>query len=174
TKLLAQNAIGVDRTIMVVDRNDLDSQTQDEFTKFASEYHTGQTTGNTINNTLIVGIKNQHQLAQQLLSKKNNNTIMITTIQKLSAAMRSAQAESEANGHNQFDRLRKEHIVFIVDEAHRAVSDEEMRRIKKILPNSTWFGLTGTPIFEENKKQENGTYARTTEQQYGRPLHFYT
>ncbi|MBA1307742.1 DEAD/DEAH box helicase family protein, partial [Pseudomonas stutzeri] len=47
TKLLAQNAIGVDRTIMVVDRNDLDSQTQDEFTKFASEYHTGQTTGNT-------------------------------------------------------------------------------------------------------------------------------
>ena len=35
TKLLAQNAIGVDRTIMVVDRNDLDSQTQDEFTKFA-------------------------------------------------------------------------------------------------------------------------------------------
>ncbi|WP_273751032.1 DEAD/DEAH box helicase family protein, partial [Leuconostoc mesenteroides] len=114
---------------------------------------------NTINNTLIVGIKNQHQLAQQLLSKKNNNTIMITTIQKLSAAMRSAQAESETNGHNQFDRLRKEHIVFIVDEAHRAVSDEEMRRIKKILPNSTWFGLTGTPIFEENKKQENGTYA---------------
>ncbi|MGO3539194.1 MAG: type I restriction endonuclease subunit R, partial [Leuconostoc mesenteroides] len=174
TKLLAQNAIGVDRTIMVVDRNDLDSQTQDEFTKFASEYHTGQTTGNTINNTLIVGIKNQHQLAQQLLSKKNNNTIMITTIQKLSAAMRSAQAESETNGHNQFDRLRKEHIVFIVDEAHRAVSDEEMRRIKKILPNSTWFGLTGTPIFEENKKQENGTYARTTEQQYGDLLHAYT
>ncbi|MGL4689928.1 MAG: type I restriction enzyme subunit R domain-containing protein, partial [Leuconostoc mesenteroides] len=174
TKLLAQNAIGVDRTIMVVDRNDLDSQTQDEFTKFASEYHTGQTTGNTINNTLIVGIKNQHQLAQQLLSKKNNNTIMITTIQKLSAAMRSAQAESATNGHNQFDRLRKEHIVFIVDEAHRAVSDEEMRRIKKILPNSTWFGLTGTPIFEENKKQENGTYARTTEQQYGDLLHAYT
>ena len=99
---------------------------------------------------------------------------MVTTIQKLSAAMRSAQAESETNGHNQFDRLRKEHIVFIVDEAHRAVSDEEMRRIKKILPNSTWFGLTGTPIFEENKKQENGTYARTTEQQYGDLLHAYT
>ncbi len=45
TKLLAQNAIGVDRTIMVVDRTDLDAQTQDEFTKFASEYHTGQTSG---------------------------------------------------------------------------------------------------------------------------------
>jgi len=46
-----------DRTVMVVDRTDLDAQTQDEFTKFASEYHTGQTTGNSVANTLIVGIK---------------------------------------------------------------------------------------------------------------------
>ena len=174
TKLLAQNAIGVDRTVMVVDRKDLDAQTQDEFTKFASEYHTGQTTGNSVANTLIVGIKNQKQLAQNLLSSKNNNTILVTTIQKLSAAMRSAQQESEEKGSNQFEKLRKEHIVFIVDEAHRAVSDEEMKRIKKILPNSTWFGLTGTPIFEENKKQENGTFARTTSQQYGPLLHSYT
>ena len=140
---------------MVVDRTDLDAQTQDEFTKFASEYHTGQTTGNSVANTLIVGIKNQKQLARNLLSSKNNNTILVTTIQKLSAAMRSAQQESEEKGSNQFEKLRQEHIVFIVDEAHRAVSDEEMKRIKKILPNSTWFGLTGTPIFEANKKQEN-------------------
>lgn len=90
TKLLAQNAIGVDRTVMVVDRTDLDAQTQDEFTKFASEYHTGQTTGNSVANTLIVGLKNQKQLARNLLSSKNN-TILVTTIQKLSAAMRSAQ-----------------------------------------------------------------------------------
>lgn len=80
---------------MVVDRTDLDAQTQDEFTKFASEYHTGQTTGNSVANTLIVGIKNQKQLARNLLSSKNNNTILVTTIQKLSAAMRSAQQESE-------------------------------------------------------------------------------
>jgi len=127
TKLLAQNAIGVDRTVMVVDRTDLDAQTQDEFTKFASEYHTGQTTGNSVANTLIVGIKNQKQLARNLLSSKNNNTILVTTIQKLSAAMRSAQQESEEKGSNQFEKLRQEHIVFIVDEAHRAVSDEEMK-----------------------------------------------
>lgn len=174
TKLLAQHSIGVDRTVMVVDRTDLDAQTQDEFTKFASEYHTGQSAGTSVANTLIVGIKNQRQLSRSLLSSKNNNTILVTTIQKLSAAMRTAQQDSENKGTNQFEKLRKEHIVFIVDEAHRAVSDEEMRRIKKLLPNSTWFGLTGTPIFEENKKQENGTYARTTEQQYGKLLHAYT
>ena len=118
---------------MVVDRTDLDAQTQDEFTKFASEYHTGQTTGNSVANTLIVGIKNQKQLAQNLLSSRNNNTILVTTIQKLSAAMRSAQQESEEKGSNQFEKLRKEHIVFIVDEAHRAVSDEEIKS-KKMEP----------------------------------------
>ncbi len=48
--------------------------------------------------------------------------------------MRSAQQESEEKGSNQFEKLRQEHLVFIVDEAHRAVSDEEMKRIKKI-----WF-----------------------------------
>lgn len=174
TKLLAQNSIGVDRTVMIVDRKDLDNQTTGEFTKFASEFHTGQSTGNTVSNTLIVGVENQKQLAKNLLSKKNNNTILVSTIQKLSAAMRSAQEESNSKGMNRFEKLRGEHIVFIVDEAHRAVSDEEMRRIKKILPNSTWFGLTGTPIFEENQKQETGTYARTTDQQYGPLLHAYT
>lgn len=174
TKLLAQNATGVDRTIMVVDRTDLDAQTQDEFTKFASEFHTGQTSGTAKSNTLIVGIKNQRQLTRSLLSKKNNNTILVTTIQKLSAAMRSAKTESEKERIDRFAKLRGEHIVFIVDEAHRAVSDEEMKKIKKLFPNSTWFGLTGTPIFEKNKKQENGTFARTTEQQYGDLLHAYT
>lgn len=174
TKLLAQNATGVDRTIMVVDRTDLDAQTQDEFTKFASEFHTGQTSGLAKSNTLIVGIKNQHQLTRSLLSKKNNNTILVTTIQKLSAAMRAAKTEAEKEGTDRFAKLRGEHIVFIVDEAHRAVSDEEMKKIKKLFPNSTWFGLTGTPIFDKNKKQENGTFARTTEQQYGPLLHAYT
>ncbi|WP_374286027.1 DEAD/DEAH box helicase family protein [Lactococcus sp.] len=116
----------------------------------------------------------QYQLSRSLLSKKNNNTIMVTTIQKLSAAIRAAQKESEAEGTNRFEKLRKEHIVFIVDEAHRAVSDEEMQHIKKELPQSTWFGLTGTPIFEQNQKQENGAYGRTTEQQYGPLLHAYT
>lgn len=174
TKLLAQNATGVDRTIMVVDRTDLDAQTQDEFTKFASEFHTGQTSGTAKSNTLIVGIKNQHQLTRSLLSKKNNNTILVTTIQKLSAAMRAAKYETEKKGTERFAKLRSEHIVFIVDESHRAVSDEEMKKIKKLFPNSTWFGLTGTPIFEDNKKQENGTFARTTTQQYGDLLHAYT
>ncbi|KUP21143.1 HsdR family type I site-specific deoxyribonuclease [Paenibacillus sp. DMB5] len=170
TKLLAQTSIGVDRTVMVVDRTDLDSQTKGEFNKFASEFHTGTASGSVKENALIVGVDNQRQLNNSLLSKKNNNTIIVTTIQKLSAAVRGAK-ETE---NNKFEKLKNEHIVFVVDECHRAVSDEQMKEIKKLLPNSTWFGLTGTPIFEENQKQENGTFARTTQQQYGNLLHAYT
>jgi len=163
TKLLAQSAIGVTRTIMIVDRKDLDSQTKNEFGKFASEYNTGLTSGDVTDNTLIVGIDNKRELVDNILSKKNSNTIIVTTIQKLSRAIRDC-IESE---RNRFEKLKGEHIVFIVDECHRAVSDKEMKSIKKFFPMSTWFGFTGTPIFDENKKQENGTYARTTHDQYG-------
>jgi len=170
TKLLAQSAISVSRTIMIVDRRDLDSQTKGEFSKFASEYNTGISSGETTDNTLVVGINNKRELVENFLSKKNSNTIIITTIQKLSHAIR----ESKEAEINKFEKLKGEHIVFIVDECHRAVSDKEMKAIKKFFPKSTWIGLTGTPIFEENKKQENGTYARTTFDQYGELLHAYT
>jgi type I restriction enzyme R subunit len=167
---LAQSAIGVARTVMIVDRKDLDSQTKNEFGKFASEYNTGLSSGDVTDNTLIIGINNKRELVNNILSKKNNNTIIITTIQKLSYAIREC-ADSEKN---KFEKIKGEHIVFIVDECHRAVSDEEMKKIKKFFPVSTWIGLTGTPIFDENKKQENGTYARTTFDQYGKLLHAYT
>ena len=170
TKLLAQSAIGVARTVMIVDRKDLDSQTKKEFSKFASEYNTGLSSGDVTDNSLIVGIDNKRELVENFLSKKNNNTIIVTTIQKLSRAIRECR-EAE---NNKFEKLKGEHIVLIVDECHRAVSDKEMKAIKKFFPRSTWLGLTGTPIFDENKKQENGTYARTTYDQYGELLHAYT
>jgi len=164
TKLLAQTANGVARTIMLVDRKDLDSQTKNEFSKFASEYNTGLSSGSATDNTLIVGTGSKRELVECILSKKNTNTIIITTIQKLSRAIREFR-ESEKN---KFEKLKGEHIVFIVDECHRAVSDREMREIKKFFPRSTWFGFTGTPIFEENKKTDMGTFARTTHEQYGK------
>jgi len=170
TKLLAQSAIGVARTVMIVDRKDLDSQTKNEFGKFASEYNTGLSSGDVTNNTLIVGIDNKRELVDNLLSKKNSNTIIITTVQKLSRAIRDFYVdETKAidEEKNKFKKLKGEHIVFIVDECHRAVSDREMKSIKKFFPKSTWFGFTGTPIFDENKKQEKGEDARTTHEQYG-------
>ena len=61
-----------------------------------------------------------------------------------------------------------------MDDCHRALSAEGMEAIKGFFPNSTWFGFTGTPIFNVNKKQAKGQLARTTHDQYGERLHTYT
>lgn len=173
TKLLARKT-GVDRTIMLIDRKDLDNQTTSEFTKFASEFNTGISSGTASSNALIVGIDNANELSKNLLSDTNNNTIIISTKQKLDAALRYAQKQEEESGKNRFEKLRGQHIVFVVDECHRAISAEGMAEIKAFFPNSTWFGFTGTPIFPENRKQAQGQLARTTYDQYGECLHTYT
>ncbi|MFE7376369.1 type I restriction endonuclease subunit R [Bacillus cereus] len=173
TKLLARKP-GVDRTIMLIDRKDLDNQTTTEFTKFASEFNTGISSGNARSNSLIVGTGSAKELSNTLLSDANSNTVIITTRQKLEAALRYAQRQEEQKGTQRFKKLLGQHIVFVVDECHRALSAEGMEEIKKNFPKSTWFGFTGTPIFNENKKQAKGRLARTTRDQYGEVLHTYT
>ncbi|MGO4500031.1 type I restriction endonuclease subunit R [Paenibacillus sp. 2RAB27] len=173
TKLLARKP-GVDRTIMLIDRKDLDNQTTTEFTKFASEFNTGISSGNAKSNSLIIGTGSAKELSNTLLSDTNSNTVIITTRQKLEAALRYAQRQEEQKGTQRFKKLLGQHIVFIVDECHRALSAEAMEEIKEFFPNSTWFGFTGTPIFNENKKQAKGQLARTTRDQYGEVLHTYT
>ncbi|UYY97942.1 HsdR family type I site-specific deoxyribonuclease [Peribacillus frigoritolerans] len=173
TKLLARKP-GVDRTIMLIDRKDLDNQTTTEFTKFASEFNTGISSGNAKSNSLIVGTGSAKKLSDTLLSDANSNTVIITTRQKLEAALRYAQRLEGQQGTQRFKKLVGQHIVFVVDECHRALSAEGMEVIKGFFPNSTWFGFTGTPIFNENKKQAKGQLARTTRDQYGEVLHTYT
>ena len=173
TKLLAQKP-GIDRTIMLIDRKDLDNQTTSEFTKFASEYNTGISSGNARSNSLIVGTGSARELSHTLLSDANTNTVIITTRQKLESALRYAEKVEENKGTQRFKKLLGQHIVFIVDECHRALSAEGMEKMKAFFPNSTWFGFTGTPIFNVNKKQAKGQLARTTRDQYGDVLHTYT
>ncbi|WP_373739850.1 type I restriction endonuclease subunit R [Jeotgalibaca porci] len=173
TKLLAR-ANGIHRTVMLVDRKDLDNQTTSEFTKFASEYNTGISTGSGKSNTLIVGTGSSKELSDTLLADANSNVVIITTRQKLDAAMKYARNQEEKNGTNRNKKLIGQRIAFIVDECHRAISPENMEEIKAFFPNSLWYGFTGTPIFEVNKKQAKGQLARTTDDQYGDVLHTYT
>lgn len=173
TKLLARKP-GVHRTIMLVDRKDLDNQTTSEFTKFACEFNTGLSSGSARSNSLIVGTGSAKELSDTLLSDANSNAIIVTTRQKLESALEHAQKQEEKKGTHRFKKLIGQHIVFVVDECHRALSAEGMERIKKFFPKSTWFGFTGTPIFDVNKKQAKGRLARTTRDQYGDVLHTYT
>ncbi|OBW51816.1 deoxyribonuclease [Bacillus safensis] len=173
TKLLARKP-GVDRTIMLIDRKDLDNQTTTEFTRFASEFNTGISSDKVKSNSLIIGTKSARKLSETLLADANSNTIIITTRQKLENAIKYAKKQEEQDGKNRFQKLIGQHIVFVVDECHRALSAEGMESVKKTFPNSTWFGFTGTPIFDVNKKQAKGQLARTTYDQYGEVLHTYT
>nr|WP_246238298.1 HsdR family type I site-specific deoxyribonuclease [Alkalicoccus luteus] len=173
TKLLAKKS-GIDRTIMLVDRKDLDNQTTSEFTKFASEFNTGISSGNTPANSLIVGTGSAKELSKTLLADANSNVVIITTRQKLDAALKYAKKQEEIKGTNRYEKLMGQHIVFVVDECHRALSAENMEEIKAFFQSSTWFGFTGTPIFDDNKKQAKGKLARTTFDQYGEVLHTYT
>ncbi|MCC9022073.1 type I restriction endonuclease subunit R [Bacillus nakamurai] len=173
TKLLARKP-GVDRTIMLIDRKDLDNQTTTEFTKFASEYNTGISSGTAKSNSLIVGTGSAQELGTMLLSDANSNTVIITTRQKLERALDYAQKQEEQSGTQRYKKLLGQHIVFVVDECHRALSADGMKKMKHFFPNSTWFGFTGTPIFNDNKKKAQGQLARTTRDQYGELLHTYT
>ncbi|MFV0559986.1 MAG: DEAD/DEAH box helicase family protein, partial [Enterococcus sp.] len=169
TKLLAQKS-GIDRTIMLVDRKDLDNQTTSEFTKFASEYNTGISSGSAKENSLIVGTGSARELSNTLLADANTNVVIVTTRQKLDAALKYAKKQEEQKGSNQFKKLLGQHIVFVVDECHRALSAENMEQIKGFIPNSPWFGFTGPPLFEVNKKQAKGKLARPTIDQTGEQL----
>lgn len=60
-------------------------------------------------------------------------------------------------------------IVFIVDEAHRSTFGEMLYTIKHTLPNAFFFGFTGTPIYDENRRRDN-----TTADIFGDELHRYS
>ena len=151
----------IEKCLFVVDRKDLDRQTREEFNKFQE----GSVEENTNTETLV----------RRLLSTDYADKVIVTTIQKLSLAIDSA------NARNYFERLeplRNKRMVFIFDECHRSQFGENHKAITKFFPNSQLFGFTGTPIFDENaiyniREGEEASY-KTTASVFEKPLHEYT
>lgn len=77
-------------------------------------------------------------------------------------------------GTAEYNKIRALKVAFVVDECHRAVTPQTKRDLEAFFANSLWFGFTGTPIFEDNKYDQKGDLAQTTEQLYGERLHSYT
>lgn len=69
----------------------------------------------------------------------------------------------------ELEEMRKNRIVFIIDEAHRSTFGEMMITIKETFPQALFFGFTGTPIKKENERKKN-----TTTSIFGQELHHYT
>lgn len=113
----------VDKVMFVVDRHDLDTQTQSEYEAFEPG--------------AVDGTDNTDELVKRLHS---NSKIIITTIQKLNAAV------SKTWYSNKIETIRHSRIVMIFDECHRSHFGESHKRIMKFFDNAQVFGFTGTPI----------------------------
>lgn len=89
---------------------------------------------------------------------KDDNKIIVTTIQKLNNLMKS-----EGNLP-----VYKKQVVFIFDECHRSQFGEAQKNLQQKFRQFYQFGFTGTPIFPQN-----ASGAETTASVFGRELHSY-
>jgi len=139
---LATELSFIDKVFFVVDRKDLDYQTMKEYQRFSPDSVNGS------ENT--IGLKRNIE--------KDDNKIIVTTIQKLNNLMKS---ETDL-------AIYDKQVVFIFDEAHRSQFGEAQKNINKKFKKFYQFGFTGTPIFVEN-----ALGSETTATVFGRELHSY-
>ena len=132
----------IDKVFFVVDRKDLDYQTMKEYQRFSPDSVNGSDS--------TAGLKRNLD--------KDDNKIVVTTIQKLNNLMKS---ETELTIYNK-------QVVFIFDECHRSQFGEAQKNLNKKFKRFYQFGFTGTPIFPEN-----ALGAETTASVFGRELHPY-
>lgn len=132
----------IDKVFFVVDRKDLDYQTMKEYQRFSPDSVNGS------NNTA----------ALKLNLSKDDNKIIVTTIQKLNNLMKS---EGDLPVYQQ-------QVVFIFDECHRSQFGEAQKNLRKKFKRYYQFGFTGTPIFPVNALSSD-----TTAGVFGRELHSY-
>ncbi|MCG6841211.1 type I restriction endonuclease subunit R [Fusobacterium nucleatum] len=151
TAQLASQLDYIDKVLFVVDRKDLDSQTQKEYDRFSK----GSANGNTSTKILKAQLEDRYE---------NKSKIIITTIQKLGHFIKQ----------NKNHEVFKKNIVLIFDECHRSQFGELHLAITKTFKKYFMFGFTGTPIFPKNSNGSSKTLFKTTEQTFGDKLHTYT
>ena len=142
TAKLATELDYIDKVFFVVDRKDLDYQTMKEYQKFQPDS--------------VNGSKDTKELKRSI--EKQDNKIVVTTIQKLNEFVKKNQ------NHEIYDK----HCVIIYDECHRSQFGDAQKNIRKSFKHYYQFGFTGTPIFPEN-----ALGVETTAGIFGAQLHSY-
>ena len=132
----------IEKVFFVVDRKDLDYQTMKEYQRFSPDSVNGSES--------TAGLKRNID--------KDDNKIIVTTIQKLNNLMKSE------------DKLPiyDKQVVFIFDECHRSQFGEAQKNLTRKFKKYYQFGFTGTPIFPTN-----ALGAETTASVFGVELHSY-
>lgn len=135
----------VDKVMFIVDRHDLDTQTQSEYEAFEPG--------------AVDGTDDTAELVRRL---SGTSKIIITTIQKLNAAV------SRPWYSTRIEDIRNARIVMIFDECHRSHFGDSHKNIVRFFHHTQMFGFTGTPIFAENAVD-----GHTTKEIFGACLHQY-
>lgn len=143
-----------DKVIFLMDRIELGTQSLREYQGFAADDESIQATENTTD------------LLHKLRSDSANDTLIVTSIQKMSRISKDARGGAMSDA---IDHINTKRMVFIIDECHRSTFGEMMLTIRHTFPRAIFFGFTGTPIQEENQKKQN-----TTTSIFGDELHRYS
>lgn len=157
TRNLLMDIPTIDKTIFLIDRKDLDTQTTMAFQAYA-------------NNDIIDVDETDNVFDLKRKLKSDDRQVIVTTIQKLQRLITKKLEE----GTSEYNKIKNLKIAFVVDECHRAVTPGTKRELEKFFRNSLWYGFTGTPRFAENAYPQMGDLPRTTEELYGKQLHKYT
>ena len=157
TRNLLMDIPTIDKTIFLIDRKDLDTQTTMAFQAYA-------------NNDIIDVDETDNVFDLKRKLKSDDRQVIVTTIQKLQRLITKKLEE----GSSEYNKIKNLKIAFVVDECHRAVTPGTKRELERFFRNSLWYGFTGTPRFAENAYLQLGDLPRTTEELYGKQLHKYT
>lgn len=150
---LASEKPEISKVVFLVDRKDLDAQTFAEFKSIESR----------------LDVDNTENTKALLENFKSQNKFAITTIQKLSIAIKRACEASNFEYSSTFGKYINSRVVFIIDECHRSQFGEMRQIIDKFFKNAIYIGFTGTPIFNEDQTQSG----LTTKALFGDQLHSY-
>ena len=143
----------VDKVVFLVDRTELGTQSLENYKDFADNKDDVQETENTA------------MLVTKLKSGNPSDALIVTSIQKMSRVFDDGSIHTQKD----IELINKKRIAFIVDECHRDTFGEMMRKVKDTFPYALFFGFTGTPIQEENKKK-----GCVSSDVFGNELHRYT
>lgn len=150
-ELIAKNG-DADKVVFILDRVELSVQSLDEYRGFAGD-------GDEVQETQDTSI-----LQSKLLSTDKDDRLIVTSIQKMAIISTDKTISPDVMA-----KINRKRMVFIVDECHRSVFGDMLMNIKRAFPHALMFGFTGTPVFEENAKNEI-----KTSDIFGDELHSYT
>ncbi len=148
---LIADSNNADKVIFVIDRIELGTQSASEYRSFSAVDEDIQETDDTA--ALITKMK----------STKTVDTLIVTSIQKLGVLA------DEGVKPVDLEKILRKRIVFIVDECHRSTFGDTFQSVKAVFPTAMFFGFTGTPIQDENKRHQS-----MTSDIFGNELHRYS